>query len=62
MHFKYPKLFLRNIKNVFISFITEDLLIEIGNSKQITYHMITKRLNRKHMKIRFKEIIMEHTY
>lgn len=56
MHFKYPKLFLRNTKNVFISFITEDLLNEIGNSKQITYHMITKRLNRKHMKIRFNEL------
>ncbi|MCK4434646.1 hypothetical protein KAU92_04075 [Candidatus Bathyarchaeota archaeon] len=44
MHFKYPELFVRNTKNVFISFITQDLLYEIGNSKQITYDMITKRL------------------
>jgi len=55
-HFKYPKMFLRNTKNVFISFIPEDMINEISNSKQLTYASIVKRLNRKHMNIRFNEL------
>jgi len=56
MHFKYPKEFIRKTKNCFITFITEDLLNEIANSKPITYAMIIKRLYRKNIKCRINEL------
>jgi len=55
-HFKYPKMFLRNTKNVFISFIPEYLINEIANSEPLTYTSIVKRLNRKQMNVRFNEL------
>jgi len=55
-HFKYPKLFIRHTKNTFITFITEDLLNEISNSKPLTYTMIYKRLNRHKTKCRINEL------
>jgi intergrase/recombinase len=55
-HFKYPKLFIRHTKNTFITFITEDLLSEIANSKPLTYAMIYRRLNRHKIKCRINEL------
>jgi intergrase/recombinase len=55
-HFKYPKEFIRHTKNCFITFITEDLLNEIANSKPITYQMIIKRMYRKNIKCRINEL------
>lgn len=46
-HFKYPKLFFRNTKNVFISMIPEDMIMRITQSDSLTYEMIRKRLSRK---------------
>jgi len=56
MHFKYPKDFIRNTKNCFISFIPEELLKQICNSKKVTYEMIRKRLFRNSQKIRINEL------
>ena len=55
-HFKYPKIFLRNTKNVFISFVPQELINEITESESLTYTMIIKRLRRKHMKVRINEL------
>ncbi|MEM2969128.1 MAG: integrase [Candidatus Bathyarchaeia archaeon] len=56
MHFKYPKLFLRNTKNVYISFIPESLINKIAASEPVTYSMIRKRLSRSKLKIRINEL------
>ena len=56
LHFKYPETFLRNTKNVFITFITEDLLNEISNNDPVTYPMIIKRMYRKNIKCRLNEL------
>jgi len=55
-HFKYHKMFLRNTKNVFISFIPEELINEIANSKHVTYPMIIKRMHRNKVKCRINEL------
>jgi|GEM_PF-4965231 len=46
-HFKYPNLFFRNTKNVFISMIPEGMIMRIAQSDSVTYEMIRKRLHRK---------------
>jgi len=46
-HFKYPKLFFRNTKNVFISMIPQKMIMQIAQSDPVTYEMIRKRLHRK---------------
>ena len=56
MHFKYGKDFLRNTKNVYISFVNEDLINEIGKSKELTYNQIYKRLTRHSLKSRINEL------
>jgi intergrase/recombinase len=56
MHFKYPKLFLRNSKNVYISFVPESLISQIANSTPVTYHKIRKRLSHNHLGVRISEL------
>jgi intergrase/recombinase len=56
MHFKYPKDFIRRTKNCFISFIPENLVMEVANSEPITYEMIRKRLHKHKMKCRINEL------
>ncbi|MEM3688138.1 MAG: integrase [Candidatus Micrarchaeia archaeon] len=55
-HFKYPREFLRRTKNVFISFIDENLLNQIANSEPLTYPMLRKRLERHSLKLRLNEL------
>ena len=55
-HFKYPKLFIRRTKNCYITFIQPEFLKEIASSEEVTYSSIRKRLERKHMKLRFNEL------
>lgn len=43
-HFKYPKEFIRGSKNLFITFIREDLVSQIANSEPVSYGAIRKRL------------------
>ena len=56
MHFKYPKDFIRKTKNCFISFISEELLKQIRNSKPVSYDAIIRRLYRNNAKCRINEL------
>jgi len=56
MHFKYPKLFFRRTKNVYISFVTPELLNQIASNEPLTYHMINKKLFRRGIKTRISEL------
>ena len=55
-HFKFPKLFCRRTKNVFISFIPLELVNAICNSETVSYQSIIKRLRRGHINCRINEI------
>jgi len=56
LHFKYPKDFIRKTKNCFISFISEELLKQIRNSKPVSYDAISRRLYRNNAKCRINEL------
>jgi intergrase/recombinase len=55
-HFVYPKDCIRKTKNCFITFITEDLLKQICNSKPVSYNAMRKKLERKNIKMRINEL------
>lgn len=55
-HFKYPKLFIRNTKNVYISFIPEAKVSEIAQGKLISYSHIRKSLNKNKIPVRINEL------
>ena len=55
-HFKYPQLFIRRIKNCYITFIQSEFLQQIVTSNPVTYAMMRKRPMRKHLKTRFNEL------
>jgi intergrase/recombinase len=55
-HFKYPKEFFRQTKNVYISVIPYELIEQIANSKSISYSSIRKYLQRRNIKLRLKEL------
>jgi len=53
-HFKYPDLFFRQTKNVFISMIPKDMIIQIVQCQPVTYETIRKRLYRRGLNIRIR--------
>ena len=55
-HFRFKELFLRKAKNAFISFVPKSIINEITKSTPVTYESIRKRLQRKHINIRFMEL------
>jgi len=55
-HFRYPKLFLRNSKNCYVSYVPKSLLDEISKSNQVSYIAIDKRLNRAELPMRMKQL------
>ena len=55
-HFKYGKLFLRNTKNAYISFVSKAMIEDITNSKKVSYNAIHCRLLRRKIKLRLKEL------
>jgi intergrase/recombinase len=55
-HWKYPKLFLRNTKCLYISIIPKELITEISNSKPVSYPMIRKRLEKNSLRVRIKQL------
>ncbi len=55
-HFKYPKLFIRNTKNVYISFVKESLIEEIANSEPVTYQQVRQKLQRKNIPTKINEV------
>jgi intergrase/recombinase len=54
-HYKH-KQFLRNTKNAYITIIPRDLIMQIANSKPVSYHAIHCYLYRKGFKLRIKEL------
>jgi len=55
-HFRYPKLFLRYSKNLYISAVPKELLDKISESSKIGYISIKKKLNRAGLGMRFKQL------
>jgi intergrase/recombinase len=55
-HFRYPKEFLRGTKNVYISILPNTVIEQIANSEPVTYASIHKFLERRHFKLRLKEL------
>jgi len=55
-HFRYPELFLRSSKNVYVSAIPRLLLDEISKSTKITYYGIDKKLNKANLSMRIKQL------
>jgi hypothetical protein len=55
-HFRYPKLFLRNSKNCYVSCVPKSLLDEISQSTEVSYVAIDKRLNKANMPMRIKRL------
>jgi intergrase/recombinase len=54
-HYKY-KQFLRNTKNAFITVISKNLVMQIANSKPVSYHAIHCFLLRRKINLRIKEL------
>jgi intergrase/recombinase len=55
-HFRYPKLFLRNSKNLYVSAVPNTLLTEIATSGKVSYNMVRKRLLKNGLRLRIKEL------
>ena len=55
-HFAFPKTFLRNTKNTFISIMPKELIEKVTEFKPITYNSIKMKLQRKHIPLRFDEL------
>jgi intergrase/recombinase len=55
-HFRYPKLFLRRSKNVYVSTVPKELLDQISDSPQISYNAIDKKLDRAGLPMRIKQL------
>jgi len=55
-HFKFKDIFIRRTKNAYISFLPKSVILEIANSKPITYPTIIKRLKRKSPRSRVNEL------
>jgi hypothetical protein len=55
-HFIFKELFLRNTKNLYVSIIEKPLVVQIVNSKPLTYEQIRKRLLRQNLKLRLNEL------
>ncbi|MCW4025572.1 MAG: integrase [Candidatus Bathyarchaeota archaeon] len=55
-HFRFPKLFLRNSKNCYVSCVPKQLLDDISHSSNISYIAIDKRLNRANLPMKIKKL------
>jgi len=55
-HFRYPNLFFRRTKNVFISMIPKNLIMQIVQCEPVTYEKIRKRLYRRGLNVRIGEL------
>jgi intergrase/recombinase len=55
-HFKYPTLFLRSSKNLYVSAVPKGLLDEMSKSNNVSYNAIDKRLDRAGLMMRVKQL------
>jgi intergrase/recombinase len=55
-HFKYPKMFMRNSKNLYVSAVPKELLDQIARSRKVSYNAIDKKLDRAGQIMRIKQL------
>jgi len=55
-HFKFADLFFRKTKMVYISIVNRNIISEICNSQPVSYSAMRKRLSRKKLNLRIKEL------
>jgi len=55
-HFRYPELFFRKTKMVYISIVTRGLVAEIASSKPVSYFAIRKRIVTHNQSVRIREL------
>lgn len=55
-HYKYPKLFLRGCKNLYVSAVPKEFLDEISRSRRVSYNAFDKKLDRAGMRMRVKQL------
>jgi intergrase/recombinase len=55
-HFRYPKLFLRSSKNLYVSAVPKALLDDISQASAVSYIAIDKKLNRVNLPMRVKQL------
>jgi len=55
-HFRFPKLFLRDSKNLYISAVPKQLLDEISRSSKVSYNAVDKKLDRAGLTMRVKQL------
>jgi intergrase/recombinase len=55
-HFRFPKLFLRSSKNLYVSAVPPSLLEEISKSTNVSYNAIDKKLNNAYLNMRIKQL------
>ncbi|NLB55639.1 MAG: hypothetical protein GX811_07735 [Lentisphaerae bacterium] len=55
-HFRYPKLFLRNSKNVYVSAVPRELIERISRSSVVSYNAVDKKLNKANLNMRLKQL------
>jgi intergrase/recombinase len=55
-HFRYPKLFLRYSKNLYVSAVPKEPLDQISESTWVVYNPIKKRLRQAGLDMRFKQL------
>lgn len=54
-HFKYKEQFLRRTKNVYISVVSKDLVLNVSNCQPVSDNAINKRLMRARLSCRINE-------
>lgn len=55
-HWRFPELFFRRTKMVYISIVAKDLVAEIAQSKPVSYFAIRKRIVTHKQSVRIKEL------
>ena len=55
-HFRYPDIFFRRTKNVFIPMIPKRMIYQIVQCNPVTYEMIRKRLYRRRMSVKIDKL------
>jgi len=55
-HWRFPELFFRKTKMVYISIVTKDLVAKISQSKPVSYFAIRKRIVTHKQTVRIKEL------
>jgi intergrase/recombinase len=55
-HFRYPQLFFRNSKNLYVSAVPQVLLDDISKACPVSYIAIDKKLNRVNLPMRVKQL------